>query len=151
MDSKRVAARFLTASDIKIIDVDFESDQEPRDDYDPDFITPVEIVVDLSGMALTRLFGKQRRVLGAFLTKLSEKQAISYFAHGGRKVAPVLEAAKPKIKDLITYFAMDEFDRGVRNLKMDFSDNDHYWEAKIDPRKQIIRYRVVVDVLGEWD
>ena len=148
--ANRVAQRYLEASDVKVIEADFVSGQEPKDD-DSEFITDVEVTVNVSGMALARLFGKQRRVMEAFLEKLKPESAVNRLANGGRLAEPILRATKPKVNRLLEYYGLEEFDRQVKITGIDFTENTDYWEAKIDARKQSIRFTIELSVLGEWE
>jgi len=146
----RVASRFIEASDIRVVNVDFVGDRQPRWDGDPDFTADVTVTFDVSGMALARLFGKQRRVLEGFLEKLDEKTAIKRIEAGGSRTSQIMRAIEPEVNDLIIDYNLNEFDSDSKVRDFTPSEDTSFWEADIDPRKQRIRYTIEVDAHGLW-
>jgi hypothetical protein len=151
MEPEKIVRRYLAGSgEIRVVDADIVSGQGPADDFDSEFIAPVEVTIDVSGMALARLLGVQQRVLVAFLEDLETKKAINYLYNGGTKASVILDATKATVKRVVNNFAYDEFERTAKVIKMDFSDTAEYWDADIEPQKQNIRYTIELDVIAEW-
>jgi hypothetical protein len=148
--SNRVAQRYLEASDIRIVDVEIVGGQYPQLEPDPTFTSHIAVTFDISGMALTRLVGKQRRVIERFLEKLTEKDALRIISRGGSAIAPIEKAIKRPIENFVWHYTIAELDTESKVTDIYVSEDTTYWEARIEPRKQSIRYTIEFDVLGKW-
>jgi hypothetical protein len=150
---EEIGQRIRTAArDIEIHDVDWESGQEPRDDFDDDFGAHLELEFSLSGKTLSQLLGVQMRVLVKTLEGMSGRDAINRL--GTRSASKILDLVIRKARGdaaaLVNLFAFDEFGHGAKIVSLDISDDDSHWDAKVDPRSEKIRYTVGLAGIGEW-
>ena len=146
---RRVASQWLhkQASDIQVHSVDMVSGQEPTS---PDeFATSMRVEFTLSGQALARMLGKQMRVLEHTLEKLEPSRAMRLLDKTER---PVMQALRPKVQAWLDDYGRDELDVSQANIDLlEFDwESDSYWSAKVDPRKEAIRFTVELSVSGEW-
>jgi len=142
------------AGDIVIKDLDFVSDQFPDDDNDPDAAADVEVEFTIKGKALAQLLGKQARVLEQNLKKLDSKSALRLLHQGSRNraVKDLFKALQRPVARLVNQEAQDKFDRGARldPRSLDFVEDESYWSAKVDPKKQEIHYTVEITAYWAW-
>jgi len=137
-------------ADIRINSVEFESGQEPSDDYDDEFATSFDVSFTLGGRVVAALLGKQVRVLDRALLKVDGKQAVRAFQNNPRLQDEVLKAASRQIKQALFDYVDDEFGRGVRTTAMEFHTDSMYWTGSVDARKGTVTIEGQVSVEGEF-
>lgn len=135
---------------VHVTNVEWVSDQFPGDDNDPDAAAQVYLEFSLSGEQVAKLLGKQMRVLDEALKKLQSKEALAALSHSSQTEREILQAAKAPIMKLLTQDARENFERGVKNVKMDIADRSDVWEAKVNAAKKQIDFTIEVDVLWYW-
>jgi len=129
----------------------FVSGQEPDESSD-EWAGDIEANVVLRGEKVAQLLGKQRRVLGRALEKLTKDKALHLVSSGrGNKVsAEVLRVAKAKIRRFVSAYAREEFGRAAKVDDVDFTESPEYWSARIDPGREEIKFVIEFGATGEW-
>jgi len=142
------------AGDITIDEVDFVSGQYPEDDNDPDAAADVEVTFTIKGRSLAQLLGKQARVLPQTLEKLDSRKALKLLGQGSRNPAikELFAALQRPVARLVDQEARSQFGRGAKldPRSLEFTQDESYWSAKVDPKKQAIRYQVEMESYWSW-
>ena len=144
--ARRIVARVLTAADIKVHNVEFASGQEPDDavEMGEDFATLVRAEFTISGRTLTRLLGKQERVLEKALTTLKPRAILTAVENS----KDALRAVTPAVKRMVQQYVTDMGGNAGR-LKVDFaSESDLPYKVKADARSKTVRVEMEFDVLS---
>lgn len=126
--------------------VEIVSGQEPES---TEFLaTSMRVKFTLSGRTLARMLGKQQRVVGKTLERLSDKAAMRLLDKVEREV---VKGVKPLVKDFLVDYAGYALSAEVEidELELDWNSDSH-WSAKIDPKKESIAYTVEMNVTGEF-
>jgi len=143
------------ASDVKVDrqSIEFASGQQPDKGWiDKEFATLMGFEFNVNGKTLAQLLGKQRRVLQATLEKIKSDDAIRALQSrtGIAVMKDVLREAGKGIQAELVDVASNIGWDGAKVKGIDLSDDTSYWEAKINPKKESIHFRVEVDVMGNW-
>lgn len=138
--------RRFAASDIKVLDVEFASGQEPDDaiEQEEDFATLVRVTFTVGGPTLARLLKKQDRVLEQALKTLKPQEVI----RAAQNSRDILKELTPPIKKMVQDYISSEGAR-AKSVSVDFaSESDLAYAAKANPAKKEVRIELEFDVEG---
>jgi len=144
--SKTASTVVTAAADIKFTEIEFISGQEPKDDLDDEIGTSLRARFTVSGKLLAKMLGKQMRVLEESLDKVTESQMLYALDKIEREVLKML---RPHAVRFVGAFMRDEFDRGLKTPKIEFSSDTLYWDADIKPKKQEVEFVILLSFLSD--
>jgi len=133
---------FTAASDIEVLDIEFQ--QYPEDS---DFAISLYVTFLVGGQSLARLLDKQRRVLRRYLETTKKKRNENALLHAAVNSDDVLRAAKKAVQRFVReHFVYDlEMDAPRFDVTISEGSSDYSWSTKINPESETITFEIEVD------